>query len=354
MQGVYVPNLTRDSQVFKTGDDILLVLASTDYNREDYIESISAFERLKKNKMTQKTVVFGGTGLVGSHLKADLKPGRDEVDLLDIDSIRQFFSENEFDTIINCAGNVGGLGKNMAKNLEMFISNMEMNMNLFKVMMENPYKIKKTIMFLSTCIFPDKVDYPLTEDKLHLGPPHESNKGYAYSKRMTQVMADLMNESGKYGKIITVIPTNLYGPGDNFNKTEGHVIPSLIAKAYEAKLCDTPLVVWGDGSPLREFLYVQDVADIIQIILNKYESTEPLILSHGEETSIGEVVKHITHYVGVSYASFDTKKPNGQERKPSDPSALLKVLGDFSFTPLNEGIRKTVKFFEDNYPNVRS
>jgi len=301
----------------------------------------------------EKTVVFGGTGLVGSHLKADLKPGRDEVDLLDIDSIRQFFAENEFDTIVNCAGNVGGLGKNMSKNLEMFISNMEMNMNLFKVMMENPHKVKKTIVFLSTCIFPDNVEYPLTEDKLHLGPPHDSNKGYAYAKRMTQVMADLMNESGKYGKIITVIPTNLYGPGDNFSKTEGHVIPSLIAKAYEAKQCGIPLVVWGDGSPLREFLYVEDVADIIQIILNEHESTEPLILSHGHETSIGEAVQHIMNYTGVGDVSFDVEKPNGQERKPSDPSALMNIIGDFHFTPLHEGIRKTVKFFEENYPDVR-
>ena len=300
-----------------------------------------------------KTVVFGGTGLVGSHLKADLKPTRDEVDLRDIDSIRKFFAHHEFDTIVNCAGNVGGLGKNLENNLEMFISNMEINMNLFKVMMEHPGKINKTIVFLSTCIFPDDVEYPLTEDKLHLGPPHNSNSGYAYAKRMTQVMADLMNESGAYGKIITVIPTNLYGPHDNFSKTQGHVIPSLIYKAHESRLSGIPFMVWGDGSPLREFLYVEDVVDIIQIIIEKYESTKPLILSHGEESSIGEAVQCIMNHTGVWDVMFDVEKPNGQNRKPSDPSSLMKVIGDFKFTSLDEGIKKTVKFFKENYPNVR-
>ena len=300
-----------------------------------------------------KTVVFGGTGLVGSHLKADLKPTRDEVDLRDIDSIRKFFAHHEFDTIVNCAGNVGGLGKNLENNLEMFISNMEINMNLFKVMMEHPGKINKTIVFLSTCIFPDDVEYPLTEDKLHLGPPHNSNSGYAYAKRMTQVMADLMNEAGEYGKIITVIPTNLYGPHDNFSKTQGHVIPSLIYKAHESRLSGIPFMVWGDGSPLREFLYVEDVVEIIQIIIEKYESTKPLILSHGEESSIGEAVQCIMNHTGIWDVMFDVEKPNGQNRKPSDPSSLMKVIGDFKFTSLDEGIKKTVKFFKENYPNVR-
>ena len=300
-----------------------------------------------------KTVVFGGTGLVGNHLQADLKPTREEVDLLDIDSVRKFFSNNEFDTLVNCAGNVGGLGKNMSQNLEMFMSNMDINMNLFKVMMENPGKIKKAVVFLSTCVFPDDVEYPLTEDKLHLGPPHSSNSGYAYAKRMTQVMADLMNESGEFGKIITVIPTNLYGPHDNFSVTDGHVIPSLIAKAYEAGQFGKTLSIWGDGSPLREFLYVEDVADIIEIILDKYESTKPLILSHGEEVSIGEAVQAVVTHSAVTTVQFELEKPNGQHRKPSDPSALLELIGDYKFTSLNEGIKKTTKFFEENYPNVR-
>ena len=298
---------------------------------------------MKINNMTRKTVVFGGTGLVGSHLKADLKPGRDEVDLLDIDSIRQFFAENEFDTIVNCAGNVGGLGKNMSNNLEMFMSNMEMSMNLFKVIMENPGKISKTISFLSTCVFPANVEYPLTEDKLHQGPPHFSNSGYAYAKRMGQVMADLMNDVGKYGKVISVIPTNLYGPHDNFSIEDGHVIPSLIAKAHMASCDGFSLHAWGDGSPLREFLYVEDVADIIEIILDKYESTKPLILSHGHEVPISDAVEEIRKCVGLGDVIYQTEKPNGQHRKPSDPSELLKLIGDYKFTPLSDGIKKNRK-----------
>tara|TARA_Y100000034_G_scaffold66601_1_gene80384 strand:- start:295 stop:1221 length:927 start_codon:yes stop_codon:yes gene_type:complete len=306
-----------------------------------------------ENVKERTTVVFGGTGLVGSHLKADLKPPRSQVDLRDIDQVREFFRDNEFDTIVNCAGNVGGLGKNMKQNLEMFTSNMEMNYNLLKVIMENPGKIKKAVVFLSTCVFPAEVEYPLTEDKLHLGPPHFSNSGYAYAKRMTQVMVDLMNESGEYGKIITVIPTNLYGPHYTFNKEDGHVIPALIAKCYEAVLNDCTLTAWGSGSPLREFLYVEDVADIIEIILDTYESTKPLILSHGEEVTIKEAVLAVCEAMGLANISWDTSKPDGQHKKPSDPTALLEVIGDYKFTPLKEGVEKAVKFYRENFPNVR-
>ena len=307
-------------------------------------------EKIKK----RTTVVFGGTGLVGSHLTSDLKPSRSQVDLRDIVSIRNFFRDNEFDTVINCAGNVGGLGKNLNQNLEMFVSNMEINYNLLKVIMENPGKVKKTVMFLSTCVFPAEVEYPLTEDKLHLGPPHFSNSGYAYAKRMTQVMADLMNESGEYGKIITVIPTNLYGPHDTFNKEDGHVIPALIAKCFEAVKADCALTAWGSGSPLREFLYVKDVADIIEIILDSYEGNKPLILSHGKEVTIKEAVLTVCEAMGLTHISWDTSKPDGQHKKPSDPSALLEVIGDYKFTPLQEGVEKAVKFYQENYPHVRT
>lgn len=302
----------------------------------------------------RKTVVFGGTGLVGTHLKAYHKPSRDEVDLLRIDTIREFFNTHEFDTIVNCAGNVGGLGKNINNNLDMFMTNMEMNMNLFKVIMENPGKVNKTISFLSTCVFPADVDYPLTEDKLHGGPPHFSNSGYAYAKRMGHVMADLMNDAGKYGKIISVIPTNLYGPHDNFSIEDGHVIPSLIAKAYFAAHNNLSLGVWGDGSPLREFLYVEDVAEIIEIILDKYESTKPLILSHGQEVPISDAVKEIAKFTGLADVRYQSDKPNGQHRKPSDPSELLKLIGDYKFTSLSDGIKKSVTFYMENYPHVRA
>jgi len=301
-----------------------------------------------------KTLVIGGSGLVGSHIKGDFFPSRQELNLLDIDSIRRYFEKNDFGSIINCAGNVGGLGKNMNNNLEMFMSNMTMNMNLFKVLMENPGKVDKTVVFLSTCIFPAEVGYPLTEDKLHQGPPHFSNSGYAYAKRMTQVMADLINDIGEYGKIISVIPTNLYGPHDNFSIEEGHVIPSLIAKCFKAIEDGTDFEVWGNGSPLREFLYVGDVADIIDIILDSYESTKPLILSHGIEVSISEAVGSIVKSTGYNGpVMWKLDKPNGQYRKPSNVSALLDVIGDYKFTSLDEGIKKSVEFYKENYPDVR-
>ena len=242
----------------------------------------------------------------------------------------------------------------MNQNLDMFMSNLTMNMNLFKVIIENPGKIDKTVSFLSTCIFPAEVEYPLTEDKLHLGPPHFSNSGYAYAKRMTQVMADLINDSGEYGKVISVIPTNLYGPNDNFSIEDGHVIPSLVAKCFHAEESGSPLYVWGDGTPLREFLYVEDVAEIIDILVESYDSSKPLILSHGQEVPIKAAVDAIVnHATFTGEVIWETHQPNGQYRKPSDVSALMEVIGDYKFTSLEDGIRKTIEFYESNYPDVR-
>ena len=132
------------------------------------------------------------------------------------------------------------------------------------------------------------------------------------------------------------------------------MIPSLIAKAYFAAHNNLSLGVWGDGSPLREFLYVEDVAEIIEIILDKYESTKPLILSHGQEVPISDAVKEIAKYTGLADVRYQSDKPNGQHRKPSDPSELLKLIGDYKFTSLSDGIKKSVTFYMENYPHVRA
>jgi GDP-L-fucose synthase len=185
----------------------------------------------------------------------------------------------------------------------------------------------------------------LTEDKIHLGEPHSSNYGYAYAKRMVDIQLRAYNE--QYGtKYFSVIPTNIYGKNDNYDLESSHVIPALIRKCYMAIQSSSDFVVWGSGKPLREFIYAEDVANICNILIDKYEDTKPLILSTSEEISISDVAHMIADIMGFKgNIIFDTTKPDGQFRKPTDNANLLKVIGDYKFTPLEEGLKKTIQHF---------
>ena len=209
-------------------------------------------------------------------------------------------------------------------------------------------------MFLSTCVFPDKVEYPLTPDKIHLGPPHYSNDAYAYSKRMADIQIRAYRE--QYGlNYKSVIPTNIYGPNDNFNLNNGHVIPSLIHKCYLARENKTDFTIWGSGKPLREFIYAKDVAELSEWVLENYNDSEPIILSTSEEISIKEVVDIIIENMNYKgNVIFDTTKPDGQFRKPSDNTKIKNCLPDYEFTSFEYGIKETIKWFEDNYPIIKN
>jgi len=213
--------------------------------------------------------------------------------------------------------------------------------------------IKKLVAFLSTCVFPDNIEYPLTEKKIHLGPPHFSNDAYAYAKRMVDVQIRAYKE--QYGlNYKSVIPTNIYGPHDNYDIKNGHVIPSLIHKCYLARENKTDFIVWGSGKPLREFIFSRDVAKLSEWILDNYEESEPIILSTSEEISIREVVNIIVELMNFKgNVVFDTTKPEGQFRKHSDNSKIKSYLPNFRFTPLYEGLKETIEFFQNNYNIVR-
>jgi GDP-L-fucose synthase len=209
------------------------------------------------------------------------------------------------------------------------------------------------VAFLSTCIFPNEIEYPLTEKKIHLGVPHFSNDAYAYSKRMVDVQIRAYRE--QYGlNYKSVIPTNIYGPNDNYDIVNGHVIPSLIHKCYLARENKTPLNIWGSGKPLREFIFSSDVAKLTKWVLKNYNENEPIILSTSEEISIKDLVGIITelmHFKGE--VIFDLTKPDGQYRKPSDNSKIKSYLPDFNFTPLYDGLKETIEYFEKNYNVIR-
>ena len=303
--------------------------------------------------MENKILVTGGYGLVGSEFaqKKYIKPTSIDVDFRNTSEVNEFFDSNSFDGIIHCAGKVGGVGGNMKYKGEFFYDNIMMNTNVIES--ARKYNIKNLVSFLSTCVFPDNVEYPLTEKKIHLGPPHISNDAYAYAKRMADVQIRAYKE--QYGlNYKSVIPTNIYGPNDNYNLENGHVIPSLIHKCYLARENKTDFTIWGSGKPLREFIFSRDVAKLTEWVLENYEENEPIILSTSEEISIKDVVDIIVELMDFKgNIKWDSSKTDGQFRKPSDNSKIKNYLPDFKFTPLYEGLKETIEYFEKNYNIIR-
>lgn len=303
-----------------------------------------------------KILITGANGLVGYalrslHLYDVCYLSHNDVDLTNFEQTKVLFNYIKPEKVIHLAATVGGIGGNAAHSGEFFRSNVMINLNVLEC--AKLVKVKKLVSFMSTCIFPDKCNYPLNERDLHNGAPHASNFGYAYAKRMLEVQSQAYRKEWNCN-FITVIPTNIYGSNDNFNLIEGHVIPSLIHKCYLAKENNTDLVIWGTGNPLREFIYSIDIARLTIWALNYYEDENPIILTNGIEISIKDVVNIIVQKMNFKgKVIFDTSKPDGQFRKPSDNSKLNCLYPTFSFTPLNDGLEKTIKWFIDNYPNIR-
>jgi GDP-L-fucose synthase len=214
----------------------------------------------------RKILVTGGNGLVGSQFRGGEYNyfNSSDCNLRNPEEVNEMF-DKKWDSVIHCAAKVGGLGGNMNHKGEYFYDNIMINTNVIEE--SRKCGIKNLVCFLSTCVFPDNVEYPLTEDKIHLGPPHFSNDAYAYSKRMADVQIRAYRE--QYGlNYKSVIPTNIYGINDNFDIENGHVVPSLIHKCYVARETNTPLVIWGSGKPLREFIYNKDVAKLTEWVLD--------------------------------------------------------------------------------------
>ncbi len=299
-----------------------------------------------------KVLVTGGNGLVGSQFSGEKyhKIGSKEYDLINQQQAYHIIKRG-WDGVIHAAAKVGGLMGNMNHKGEFFYKNIMMNTNVIESC--RLADVKNLVVFLSTCVFPDGVEYPLVEKSIHLGPPHFSNDAYAYSKRMAEVQIRAYRE--QYGlNYKSVIPTNIYGINDNFDIENGHVIPSLIHKCYVARETNTPFVIWGSGTPLREFIYNKDVAKLTDWVLENYNEDEPIILSTSEEISIKDVVAIIVDLMNFKgKVKWDNNKPDGQYRKPSDNSKIKNYLPDFKFTPLYNGLKETIEWFELNYNAAR-
>jgi len=330
-------------------------------------------------------LVLGGTGLVGYHIKLyveslkglnidEPKDDNERIRKLNIESVKNkkfvFVGTKEGDFsnyeqasaifkkynpkwIINLAARVGGLYENMSDKGGFLDTNLKIGTNIINL--SHDYKVKKLVNTLSSCIFPDKVTYPITEDLLHNGPPHHSNEGYAYAKRTIEIMGRIYAE--QYGdKIVSVIPTNVYGGNDNFNLKNGHVFPGLIHKAYLAKKNNEALPIFGTGSALRQFIYAFDLAEIMIWALFNYEDKLPLTISVGEkgEISIADLTKSIVEVIGLEKGvKYDPSYSDGQHKKTTSNDKLMGLIHDYKFTPVKKGIEETYKWFAENYETTR-
>jgi GDP-L-fucose synthase len=298
-----------------------------------------------------KTLITGGGGMVGSAMQSPLKLTREYCDLSNPKQTTSLFKAIRPDGVIHCAGKVGGVGGNMNYKGEYFYDNLMINTNVIEAARQSG--VKRLVAFLSTCVFPDDVQYPLTIDQIHNGEPHHSNYPYAYAKRMADIQIRAYRE--QYGLNYTsIIPSNIYGPNDNFSLEHGHVMPMLIHKLYLAKKNKTDFVVWGTGKPLREFIYSKDIAKISEWVLDNYDGEEPLIISGDEEISIKNLVEILVdEFKFKGKVIFDESKPDGQFRKPSDNSKIKELLPDFKYTPFEQGVKETVNWFIENYETAR-
>ncbi|HPT77108.1 MAG TPA: GDP-L-fucose synthase [Defluviitaleaceae bacterium] len=300
--------------------------------------------------------VAGHKGLVGSAIVRNLQrkgynnlilKSRKELDLINQTQVNEFFEKEKPDYVFLAAAKVGGIGANSTYQADFIYENLMIESNIIHAAYR--YKVRKLLFLGSSCIYPKTCPQPIKEEYLLTGPLEPTNEAYALAKISGLKMCQFYNQ--QYGtNFISVMPTNLYGPNDNFDLETSHVFPALIRKFHEAKIKNLPYVeLWGDGTPLREFLYVDDMADACVFLMENYDCNEFVNIGTGKEISIArlaEMIKNIIGYKGD--IRWDRTKPNGTPRKLLDISKLT-ALGWRSQVNLETGIYKTYAWYKENY-----
>ncbi len=304
----------------------------------------------------KRVCVTGGAGFLGSFVQETLQdrgagklfiPTIEEYDLTRLGDIRRMLADARPDLIIHLAALAGGIGANRARPAEFFYKNLMMGVPLMHEAWQ--HGVDKFVAIGTICAYPKFTPVPFKEEDLWKGYPEETNAPYGLAKKMLLVQSQAYREQYGFNSIF-LLPVNLYGPRDNFDLDTSHVIPALIRKMVEAREAGKEQVVlWGDGSPTREFFYAGDAARGIVLAAERYNSSQPVNLGAGMEISIRDLAELISELTGYSgEIVWDTSKPNGQPRRALDTRKAKAYFGFEADMPFKEGLRRTIAWFEEN------
>jgi GDP-L-fucose synthase len=301
----------------------------------------------------RRVVVTGGAGFLGSFVVSKLHergvaevviPRSREYDLVDIDGVRRLLHDARPDIVLHLAARVGGIGANRDHPADFFYANLMMGVQLQHESWLNG--VEKFVSIGTVCSYPKFTPVPFHEDDLWNGYPEETNAPYGLAKKMLLVQAQSYRQQYGFNGIF-LLPVNLYGPRDNFDLETSHVIPALIRKCVEAQdRGDAEIVAWGDGSPTREFIYVEDAAEGILLAAERYNGSEPVNIGSNYEISIKDLTETIARLTGFTgRIVWDTSKPNGQPRRKLDVSRAKELFGFESRTTFEDGLRQTIDWY---------
>jgi GDP-L-fucose synthase len=302
----------------------------------------------------KRVTVTGGAGFLGRYVVAKLEecgcrevfvPRKADYDLRHERAVQRLYADAQPDFVIHAAAVVGGIGANRERPGEFFYDNLMMGAQLMEHARRNG--VEKFVAIGTICAYPKFTPVPFREENLWDGYPEETNAPYGLAKKMLLVQSQAYRDQYDFNSIF-LLPVNLYGPGDNFDPRTSHVIPALIKKCLDAEQAGQDhIIVWGDGSPTREFLYVSDAAEAIVLAAERYNESDPVNIGSGREISIKELAGMIARLSGFEgRIVWDTSKPNGQPRRGLDVSQAERKFGFRATTPFEEGLRRTIAWYK--------